>query len=92
MVGQLLDGPRRVPFIARYEPIPRQSFPFGIPGHLAIIGRRQDFIRAVERGSADEGLRTEVVLAASRPNVSYRLAEQARVRNRGRVVESQNHG
>jgi hypothetical protein len=36
-------------------PAPKPSFPFGIPAYLAIIGRRQAFIRAVMRERADEG-------------------------------------
>ena len=32
----------------RLVPVPRQSFPFGIPAYLAIIGRREGLIRATE--------------------------------------------
>jgi hypothetical protein len=53
--------------IVRLVPIPRPSFPFGVPAYLAIIGRRQGFIRAVVRGRANEGLRTDVMPTARQP-------------------------
>jgi hypothetical protein len=39
-------GCRRVAWVL----FPDSHFPFGIPAYLAIIGRRQGFIRAVVRG------------------------------------------
>ena len=39
----------------RLVPVPRQSFPFGMPAYLAIIGRRRGFIRAVARGGLTRG-------------------------------------
>jgi hypothetical protein len=62
LTDQFRDGPEfdaagrghRVPrggvSARRLVPVPRQLFSFGIPAYLTIIGRRQDFIRAVVRG------------------------------------------